>query len=231
MAPRSRLPESIWPAAAEMAKRYGLHRTTKALRLDYAGIKEAYACDRAVGRRTTGPLCGTVGARRREPGRVRGGMGIGAWPNARGHERRDAGLGEPAARLAGELSNDPDHATDARVGRGRSHRRTEKVLSTRCTKESTRWPHCAASGFRPIQFLGVYSSSARVACLRSRSCVMTAGKKAVIQRPVPVGAARGRIKNARSASGAATAGGGQPGNRGSAGVAKSELNKMLGFWL
>jgi hypothetical protein len=37
--PRSRLPESIWSAAAEMSKRYGLHRTTKALRLDYTGLK------------------------------------------------------------------------------------------------------------------------------------------------------------------------------------------------
>ena len=37
---RSRLPESIWSAAAEMAKRYGLHRTAKALRLDYAGLKK-----------------------------------------------------------------------------------------------------------------------------------------------------------------------------------------------
>ena len=37
--PRSRLPESIWSAAVELAKRHGLHRTTKALRLDYAGLK------------------------------------------------------------------------------------------------------------------------------------------------------------------------------------------------
>jgi hypothetical protein len=36
---RSRLPESIWSAAAEMAKRHGLHRTTKTLRLDYTGLK------------------------------------------------------------------------------------------------------------------------------------------------------------------------------------------------
>lgn len=36
---RSRLPESIWAAAVEMAQRHGLHRTTKALRLDYTGLK------------------------------------------------------------------------------------------------------------------------------------------------------------------------------------------------
>ena len=38
-APRTRLPESIWTAAAEMAQRYGLHRTTKTLRLDYTKLK------------------------------------------------------------------------------------------------------------------------------------------------------------------------------------------------
>ncbi len=37
--PRSRLPESLWAAAVELAKRHGLHRTTKALRLDYTGLK------------------------------------------------------------------------------------------------------------------------------------------------------------------------------------------------
>ena len=37
--PRTRLPESIWAAAVEMAQRYGLHRTTKTLRLDYTKLK------------------------------------------------------------------------------------------------------------------------------------------------------------------------------------------------
>lgn len=38
--PRTRLPESIWTAAIEMAQRHGLHRTTKALRLDYTRLKK-----------------------------------------------------------------------------------------------------------------------------------------------------------------------------------------------
>ena len=38
--PRTRLPEPIWGAAAEMAQRHGLHRTTKALRMDYTRLKE-----------------------------------------------------------------------------------------------------------------------------------------------------------------------------------------------
>jgi|ERR1017187_288485 hypothetical protein len=37
--PRARLPESIWTAAAEMAQRHGLHRTSKTLRLDYMRLK------------------------------------------------------------------------------------------------------------------------------------------------------------------------------------------------
>jgi hypothetical protein len=38
--PRSRLPEALWAAAAEMAQRHGLHRTAKALRLDYMRLKK-----------------------------------------------------------------------------------------------------------------------------------------------------------------------------------------------
>jgi len=38
--PRTRLPEPIWEAAVEMAQRHGLHRTTKALRLDYTRLKK-----------------------------------------------------------------------------------------------------------------------------------------------------------------------------------------------
>jgi len=38
--PRSRLPESMWAAAAEMARRHGLHCTAKTLRLDYTRLKK-----------------------------------------------------------------------------------------------------------------------------------------------------------------------------------------------
>ena len=37
---RSRLPESMWAAAAEMARRHGLHCTAKTLRLDYTRLKK-----------------------------------------------------------------------------------------------------------------------------------------------------------------------------------------------
>lgn len=38
--PRSRLPETIWAAATEMAHRHGLHRTAKTLRMDYMRLKK-----------------------------------------------------------------------------------------------------------------------------------------------------------------------------------------------
>src|SRR5450755_4365421 len=41
--PRTRLPEAMWEAAAEMAERHGLHCTTKALRMDYTRLKKRLA--------------------------------------------------------------------------------------------------------------------------------------------------------------------------------------------
>ena len=37
---RSRLPESFWAAAAEIALRDGVHRTARVLHLDYVGLKK-----------------------------------------------------------------------------------------------------------------------------------------------------------------------------------------------
>jgi len=36
---RSRLPEELWMAAVELARRYGLYRTARALPIDYAGLR------------------------------------------------------------------------------------------------------------------------------------------------------------------------------------------------
>ncbi|MBI4937293.1 MAG: hypothetical protein HY846_03595 [Nitrosomonadales bacterium] len=38
--PRSRLPETLWATATEMAQRHGLHRAAKVLRLDYMRLKK-----------------------------------------------------------------------------------------------------------------------------------------------------------------------------------------------
>jgi hypothetical protein len=37
---RSRIPEPLWDAAVEMAGRYGIHLTAKALRVDYYSLKK-----------------------------------------------------------------------------------------------------------------------------------------------------------------------------------------------
>ena len=37
---RSRFPEPLWTAAAEVAKRYGVNRTARVLRLEYGGLRK-----------------------------------------------------------------------------------------------------------------------------------------------------------------------------------------------
>ncbi len=36
---RTRIPDSLWAAAVKVAERHGVHRTAKALRIDYYGLK------------------------------------------------------------------------------------------------------------------------------------------------------------------------------------------------
>jgi hypothetical protein len=53
--PRSRLPDSMWAAAAAMAQRHGLHCTTKALRLDYTRLKKRLPAAALAGRARSAP--------------------------------------------------------------------------------------------------------------------------------------------------------------------------------
>src|SRR5437667_8351521 len=76
--PRSRLPESMWAAAAEMAQRHGVHCTTKALRLDYTRFEEALAgssLDRADAIGTAG-FPGTVDVIGKQCSGMCGGGGV-----------------------------------------------------------------------------------------------------------------------------------------------------------
>jgi hypothetical protein len=41
--PPSRIPDSLWATAVKMAARYGLHRTARALRLDYYTLRKHVA--------------------------------------------------------------------------------------------------------------------------------------------------------------------------------------------
>ena len=38
--PKARIPESLWELAVRLASTYGLHRTTRALKLDYYSLKK-----------------------------------------------------------------------------------------------------------------------------------------------------------------------------------------------
>jgi hypothetical protein len=46
--PRSRLPEEIWAAAVELARRHGVYRTARALSLDYVHLRKRLGRKRAV---------------------------------------------------------------------------------------------------------------------------------------------------------------------------------------
>lgn len=50
---RSRLPEELWMAAVELAHRHGLHRTARALPIDYAGLRNRLPAKAAESRFTT----------------------------------------------------------------------------------------------------------------------------------------------------------------------------------
>ena len=46
--PRSRIPEDLWARAAEMAAEIGIHKTARALRLDYTALKKRVVVDTPV---------------------------------------------------------------------------------------------------------------------------------------------------------------------------------------
>ena len=45
---RSRIPERLWTVAVNSAQRFGVHRTSRSLRLDYAVLKRHVAADAAA---------------------------------------------------------------------------------------------------------------------------------------------------------------------------------------
>jgi hypothetical protein len=45
---RTRIPESLWASAVKVAGRYGIHRTAKALRVDYYALKKRAEQEAAV---------------------------------------------------------------------------------------------------------------------------------------------------------------------------------------
>ena len=91
--PRSRLPESIWTAAAEAAQRHGLQPHIQDIADGLCGIEKAVAAGNAV-------IAGVCGTTRRYALRMYGGIGVQRQPDACCPERHTSGLGWPAERLA-----------------------------------------------------------------------------------------------------------------------------------
>jgi hypothetical protein len=52
---RTRLPESLWQAAVELARQHGVYPVAHPLRLDYAALKERLGGSPRVGRKTPKP--------------------------------------------------------------------------------------------------------------------------------------------------------------------------------
>ena len=55
---RSRIPDTLWTAAVRMASTYGLHRTARALRVEYYSLKKRVEqhSETVRGRRGSGPM-------------------------------------------------------------------------------------------------------------------------------------------------------------------------------
>lgn len=60
---RSRIPDSLWAAAARVALTHGIHRTCRALRLDYYSLKERVEQQPTA---TSGPVDRAVAGQRRK---------------------------------------------------------------------------------------------------------------------------------------------------------------------
>ena len=51
---RSRIPDLLWASAVKMAKRYGIHRTSRVLRVNYYPLKKRVGLDQAASSQPTG---------------------------------------------------------------------------------------------------------------------------------------------------------------------------------
>jgi hypothetical protein len=67
--PRARLPETLWTAAVELARPYGVYRTAHLLRLDYVGLK-GRVLGELPNRPESGDSCNNGGARDAMPPHV-----------------------------------------------------------------------------------------------------------------------------------------------------------------
>ena len=100
---RTKLPESFWQAAVDLAKQYGVFRTAQPLRLDYTRLKQRLSGAGQRRESSAAGICGTGETTPRRDGRVRHRVRIGAGrQDARSMEiRHSTRLDKPVAGLAG----------------------------------------------------------------------------------------------------------------------------------
>jgi hypothetical protein len=71
---RTKLPESLWQSAVELARQHGVYAVAHPLRLDYTGLKKRLGGSPSRRRKLTKPafveLCGFRGKAKRIPGRT-----------------------------------------------------------------------------------------------------------------------------------------------------------------
>ena len=121
---RTKLPESLWQAAVELARQHGIYPVAHPLRLDYMGLKKRLGGVPIVRRKASKPAFVELIAPPATPpeecviefessggGKVRIQWKAAAPPDW-----------EACCAPGGKPKDDPDHAADAHSGCGRGHR-------------------------------------------------------------------------------------------------------------
>ena len=129
---RTKLPESLWQAAVELARQYGVYSVAQPLRLDYMGLKKRLGG--APSRSTEGSQTGLRGTDRASSGdvgrmrhRVRVREAERRCVSSGRHQRRR--IGPACCAPGGTRKDDSDHGADARCW-WRSNRWTDARGST-----------------------------------------------------------------------------------------------------
>ena len=166
---RTKLPESLWQAAVELARQHGVYPVAHPLRLDYMGLKKR------LGGVTKPPTEGNqAGIRRTDRSAIRRRWRSASSSSSLARQQdahpvegsRATGLDEPAARLAGSGRMIQITRADARAGGDRAGRRTERAL--------IRWRGFARTSSPKIHSPDACSCFAAAAGRRSGCSAMTA---------------------------------------------------------
>jgi len=115
---RTKLPESLWQAAVELARQHGVYAVARPLRLDYMGLKKRLGGVPIVRRRAAKPAFVELIAP--HPATLETASSSSS-PSAAARcastgRRRLRRIGPACCAPGGTRKDDPDHGADARVG-------------------------------------------------------------------------------------------------------------------